>query len=289
MEGQYRTTATIALAQIRLERLVQDGSGPFRRAHLLDEPSLIYLPPSSGAGALGCFGEPQSHRSFTPFGAAVVVPAHMPLHVRSPGFNAREMIVVRFNEAHFSDLTGIGAGSSASELSACADVRAGGVIDAMERLSVELAHPGLAQETLVAGLGLLALGELARHFEVVRAGGAAQRGMLAGWQRARIEARLATEERVAPSIDELATLCGIGRRQLMRAWKATTGSTVMDHVERTRFARAMRLLEEQGLPVKAVADMLGFASQGSFSTAFRRRYGETPSAWRARRRLRELH
>lgn len=281
MDGQYRTTATIALPQLRLERVVQAGSGPFRRAHLLDVPSLVYLAP--GSGATGCFGTPRSHRSFTPFGAAVVVPAHTPLHVRSPGFGAREMIVARFDEARFGDLTGIGADASEAELAACADIRAGGVVDTMERLSVELAGQGCARETIVGGLGLVVLGELARYFDAQRAKPRA-RGGLADWQRARIEARLANGEQPLPDVAELAGLCGIGPRHLMRAWKATTGGTVMEHVERVRFTRAIGLLETGSVPVKVVADLSGFASQGSFASAFRRRFGETPSGWRARRR-----
>jgi AraC family transcriptional regulator len=281
MDGQYRTTTTIALPQLRLERVVQAGSGPFRRAHLLDVPSLVYLPP--GSGAMGCFGTPRSHRSFTPFGAAVVVPAHTPLHVRSPGFGAREMIVARFDEARFGALTGIGAGASETDLAACADVRARGVVETMERLSGELAGQARARETIVAGLGLVVLGELARYFEAQRAT-PRRPGGLADWQRARIEARLADGDRSLPDVAELAGLCGIGPRHLMRAWKATTGGTVMEHVERVRFTRALRLLESGHLPVKAVAGLSGFASQGSFASAFRRRFGETPSGWRARRR-----
>jgi AraC family transcriptional regulator len=283
MDGQYRTIAAISLAELRLERLVQDGSGPFRRAHLLEAPSLVHLPPV--AGALGCFGEPHSHRSFAPIGETVVVPAHMPLHIRSPGFGPREMLVLRFDERQFHDLTGISAQSSAAELSACVDIRANAVARAIERLWIELAYPGHAQDVIVAGLGLQILGELARHFQGLRHAGR-ERGTLAEWQMRRIEARLAREDRPPPDIDELARLCGIGRRQLMRAWKATTGGTVMEHVERTRFARAAGLLETGQLPIKAIAAELGFAGQGSFATAFRRRFGDTPAAWRARRRSR---
>jgi AraC family transcriptional regulator len=284
MDGGYRTTAALSLAQLQLERVTQEGSGPFERAHELEQPSLVYVPPGRELVALGCFGAPRSHRSFTPFGAAVVVPAHVPLHVRSPGFAEREMIVIRFDEARFGDLTGISAASAASELAACADVRAAAVIDLLERLSTELSRTATARETIVAGLGLLVMGELARHFERVRDGAFGRRGMLADWQIRRIEARLDEEDRPLPGIDELASACGIGRRHLMRAYKASTGTTVMDRVERTLFQRATRMLAEDRRPVKAIAGALGYESQGSFATAFRRRFGETPSGWRARRR-----
>lgn len=282
MEGQFHVAAELSLAQVRLERIVQDGSGPFRRAHRLDQPSLVYLPSASDGTALGCFGEPASHRDFMPFGEAVVVPAHQTLHVRSPGFGRREMIVVRFDEARFAELTGIGADPSPAELTACVDVRAGGVIASMERLAIELARPALARETMVAGLGLVVLGELARHFQRQRESAAT--GRLADWQIHRIEARLERDNMPPPDIAELAGLCGIGRRHLMRGWKATTGTTVMERVERARFRRALRLLTEGDLPMKMVAARCGFGCPGSFATAFRRRFGETPTRWRARDR-----
>lgn len=287
MDGACRVTVELSLAQLRLERIAQDGSGPFQRRHELAMPSLVYLPGEDGAGALGCFGEPRSHRSFSRFGQAVVVPAGVPLHVRSPGFRSREMVIVRFDEAHFDALTGIGRRSAADELAACVDVRAGAVAAAMDRLAIELARPGVARETIVAGLGLVVLGELARHFEGVREA-AGRKGALAEWQVRRITARLADGERVPPDLAELAALCGIGRRHLMRAWKAATGTTVMERVEQAMFARALRMLEEDGLPLKTVAGACGFTNQGAFGTAFRRRFAMSPREWRTRRRVAHL-
>ena len=283
MDGAYRVTVELSLAQLRLEQLHQEGSGPFERCHRVDAPSLVYLPGSPDRAALGCFGEPRSHRSFSPFGQAVVVPAHVPLHVRSGGFAPREMIVMRFDQGRFGALTGIGAAPDASDLAACVDVRAAGVTAAMDWLAVEMARPGLARETIVAGLGLVVLGELARHFETVRSA-ARGRGMLADWQVRRIEARLADGDRPPPDVGELAALCGIGRRHLMRAWKAATGGTVMERVEQAMFVRARDLLAEDRLPVKSIAGACGFTGQGAFATAFRRRFGMTPSAWRTRAR-----
>lgn len=285
IDGCYRSVMSIKVRDLQVEQLVQDGSGPFQRAHLLDVPSLVYLPPAAGGGAAGCFGEPQSHRSFLPFGTVVVVPAHVPLHVRSPGLGRREMIIARFDEQRFGKLTGVGRQASAIELSGCADVRANGVVETMERLWIEFKRPSVAQETMIAGLGLVLLGDLSRHFETLRARGTATRGTLAGWQRTRIADRLAMTDMPPPNIDELARLCGIGRRHLMRAWKASTGTTVMEHVERTRLSRGAQLLEAGALPVKAIASVLGYASQGSFASAFRRRFGESPRAWHARCRV----
>lgn len=284
MDGQYHSETALSVAQFRMERVVQDGSGPIERVHELDFPSLVYLLPEGERSALGCFGEPRSHRSFRPFGSAIVVPARVPLHVRSPAFAHREMIIVRFDEARFGTTTGVSASSNDVELAACTDVHSSNVIDTLQRLSVELSRPDIARETILTGLGLTLLGEVARHFARLRDTTLTRRGTLAGWQIQRIDERLAVHHLPPPDIDALARVCGIGRRHLMRAYKATTGTTVMEHVERTLFQRACRLLESDQRPIKTIAGELGFTSQGSFATAFRRRVGQTPSNWRTRRR-----
>jgi AraC family transcriptional regulator len=281
MDGEYHIAAELRLANFRLEVLTQHGSGPFHRTHRLAEPSLIYMPPPFASESQGSLGETGI---FAPFGTAIVVPAHTPLHVISNGFPDREIIVARFDEDRFSALTGIGPESSGRELAACVDVRAAGVLDVMERLSIELPRPGVARDTMISGLGLLLLGELARYFANVREGDAPHVGHLAPWQVRRIDDRLADRDRPAPDVGELAALCGVGRRHLMRAFKATTGRTVMEHVERSLFTRAARMLAETGLPLKTISAELGYDHQGSFATAFRRRFGETPSRYRARRR-----
>lgn len=289
MDGDYQVIVEMALTDIRVERVAQEGSGPFERCHRLDEPSLVYMPRVGEEAALGCFGEPRSHRSFSRFGSAVVVPADVPLHVRSHGFAPREMIVVRFDQARFAALTGLSPALPANELSACADVRAAGLSATLDRLSIELSRPSIARDTIVAGLGMVLLGELARHFDDTRRA-AAPRGGLADWQLRRIEARLHAGDRPPPDLGELAALCGIGRRHLMRAWKATMGGTVMERVEQVRFDRARRLLEDEArLPVKVVAAACGFAGQAAFSTAFRRRFGVSPVAWRQRERAGRLN
>lgn len=280
MDGQYHMVRQVEAAEVRLERLVQDGSGPFERAHCVDHPSLVYLRHGSEGPALGCLGHPSSHRSFAPFGTAILVPAHVSLHVRSPGFSPREMIILRFDEARFRDLTGIDHLSSAAQLKACVDLRVRGVLAPMNILARELARPDSSSATIVAGLGLMILGEVARHFASLDGGDALARGELAPWQIARIEARLSEEHRPSPAIDELAAICGIGRRHLMRAYKASAGMTVMERVARKVFDRATAMLLENELPLKVIADRLGYSSQSSFSTAFRRRMGVTPNQWR---------
>ena len=120
--------------------------------------------------------------------------------------------------------------------------------------------------------------ELERYFG--RARGARMAGALAPWQLKRIDERLADPERPPPDVAELAGLCGVSPRHLMRCFKQTRGMTVLDYVERGTFARAARLLRESDLPLKTIAARLGYAQACSFAAAFRRHFGETPRAYR---------
>lgn len=282
MNSDYAVEARLSVSDFELAVLAQGSSGPFRRTHRVNHPTLTYLPAPGGNPSSGCLGDPQSHQSFRRFGSAVLVPPGVPVHVVSPGFSDRRMIVCHFDPDHFEQLTGIGAGSPTDELEACIDIRDPVVLATLDRLLVEIDRPALSRETIITGLGMVLLGDLTRHFAALREERSRRVGTLAPWQIQRIEDRLADEDRPAPSVGELAELCGIGRRHLMRAFKASTGSTVMDHVERAVFNRAAHLLRATDMPVKSLAHVLGYERQASFSTAFRRRFGETPSAYRIR-------
>lgn len=111
-------------------------------------------------------------------------------------------------------------------------------------------------------------------------------GRLAPWQFRRILERLA-QPGLLPSIAELAALCGISPRHLQRQFLALTGKTVADYMETTRIENAKAILEQGGLPIKAVAQACGFSHPNSFTRAFRRSTGQTPRAYRQSARSRK--
>ncbi|MDT0575865.1 helix-turn-helix transcriptional regulator [Croceicoccus sp. F390] len=289
-QAKYHTMGCRQAGAFQFEHIRQDGRGPFEQTHRLDRPSVVYLRNGSNHPALGCLGQPTSHRSFTPFGVAALIPANLTLHVRSPEFQYREMIIMRFDEAQLGTMSPANGNAPFDELVACIDLHGADLIQALDRLARELVAPRHASDTILQGLGLLITGELARCLAELRHARLGRRGMLAPWQIARIEDHLTglidTSGATAAdcSVDELARLCGIGRRHLMRAYKATTGITVMEQVTRRRFDAAVRMLEHSDAPLKTIAWQLGFSSQGNFSTAFRRRFGQSPGQWRAQRR-----
>jgi AraC-like DNA-binding protein len=84
-----------------------------------------------------------------------------------------------------------------------------------------------------------------------------------------------------PNLDLAASAVrlGVSRRTLQRVL-GREGLTF--HVVRTRvrLVRAEALLSETSVKISAIADEIGFASQGHFIVWFRRYRGVTPGVWR---------
>lgn len=143
----------------------------------------------------------------------------------------------------------------------------------------ELNQPGFASELLIDSLGLAMAVELSRTL-VQRDRQSHFKGGLAQWQLRRIEERLHEVGR-PPTNLELAELCGISERHLMRAFRMTTGQTLQQRVEARQFEKAVHLLQTD-MPIKVIAATLGFTSPQNFSAAFKRIANSTPSQYRQR-------
>lgn len=80
--------------------------------------------------------------------------------------------------------------------------------------------------------------------------------------------------------EDLATAMGVSRATLHRLVRRHHGCGPGRIVERIRMEEAKRLLSESRHPVQVVADQVGYASAFSFSAAFKRVVGESPSRFR---------
>lgn len=83
------------------------------------------------------------------------------------------------------------------------------------------------------------------------------------------------------TVNEAASILGVSRRLLALRIREATGQTLQDLIAENRFEEVTRLLRQTSLPLKVVADTCGFRNLSHFMTAFRRRFGKTPSAYRA--------
>ncbi len=87
-----------------------------------------------------------------------------------------------------------------------------------------------------------------------------------------------------PTTGELAAKFNVGRRDLLRLFKATTGMPPSRYIEETKLDRAKTLLATSKLTMKQIAYEVGYSTASHFSTKFRQFTGLTPSAFRNKAR-----
>jgi AraC family transcriptional regulator of adaptative response / methylphosphotriester-DNA alkyltransferase methyltransferase len=85
------------------------------------------------------------------------------------------------------------------------------------------------------------------------------------------------------SLDDIARRVASSRRQLQRAFAEVGHTTFRQHLARVRMTRAAELLAAGSLPVRDVAQRVGYRQPAQFAKAFRRHIGVAPSDYRARR------
>ena len=89
--------------------------------------------------------------------------------------------------------------------------------------------------------------------------------------------------RTPPSLEELAGRLFLGRSKLCTAYRAETGLTVGQRLVELRMEQAKAMLERSEAPIEEIARSVGYAHQSSFTAAFKRTAGCTPTQWRAGR------
>jgi AraC family transcriptional regulator len=106
------------------------------------------------------------------------------------------------------------------------------------------------------------------------------KGGLAGWQRRTVTAYI--EEHLAEPI-MLATLARLVRLSpyyFCRAFKQSLGLPPHRYHSNRRIEHAKRLLAEPAPSVTDIGRIVGYSDTSSFTTAFHKATGVTPTAWR---------
>lgn len=159
------------------------------------------------------------------------------------------------------------------------DLSASTVPSILHRMVAELREPDLAHEAKMETLLNLALVELVRFLGRRERQGAAP-GRLTRAQLSLLKDRIQCETLKPPSVSELAGMCGMSERHLLRLFRDSTGDTVSHFIRRVLILRAKRLLRETDMPLKQVAYHLGFTGPSSFTAAFRKATSITPGLYR---------
>lgn len=72
---------------------------------------------------------------------------------------------------------------------------------------------------------------------------------------------------------------GMSRSKLYSKLKALTGKSIVEFILEYKLRKAARIMVESKLSIAEVMDVIGIKSQSYFTTAFKREFGETPSAF----------
>jgi AraC family transcriptional regulator len=138
------------------------------------------------------------------------------------------------------------------------------------KLKAQLQYPCRSQKAYVEALGIALAHELTRLNEAGSALASETRGGLPGWQH------LANEI----SLLSLAQLVQLSPFHFSRAFKQSFGMPPHRYLTWQRIERAKALLGERKLSVTEIGLDVGFSETSSFTAAFRKLTGETPTAYR---------
>lgn len=268
-------------AAVRLRRF--DIPGPSDRVWAIAQPVIMLAlsPPFRSLASQATLG-PAS----TGAGATMVYELgdlfFMPkgeLQFRGAGGKTRT-VSIAYDPAYFEQMTGFSADGHECDPAAYFDITEPALHQSMRYLARELDNPGYNSEALVDALTTAILVHFSRTMRLPRAEGAGPAGGLSSWQLRRIRQRLEDPEAPPPPVSELAQLCNLSGSHLSRAFKQSTGQTLYDYIRAAGIRKAEHFLLDTEMPLKSIAHLLGFASQATFSMAFRNATGQTPSGYR---------
>jgi AraC family transcriptional activator of pyochelin receptor len=85
------------------------------------------------------------------------------------------------------------------------------------------------------------------------------------------------------SLEQIAALCGLNRESLTRGFREMFACSVAEAIAERRLSEASRMLLTTDLPVSSIGYENGYGNNASFARAFGRRFGLSPSHYRAQR------
>ena len=148
------------------------------------------------------------------------------------------------------------------------------------KLKTLVENPGSMHRQYAEALGIVLTHELVRMNADTVLRGPVNRGGLACWQQKRVAAYI--EEHVADDIPlaTLAELVRLSPYHFCRSFKSSFGMPPHRYHANRRIERAKQLLANRELPVTVIALDVGFSETSTFTAAFHRLTGQTPTSYR---------
>ncbi|WP_437923443.1 AraC family transcriptional regulator [Sorangium sp. So ce291] len=155
------------------------------------------------------------------------------------------------------------------------------VVDLVHRLQAQAMGQEYFGAVYVQSLSLtLASYISARYGAGATAGISLRNASLSSSQRAQIEKFVDRELSSNFGLVDLAGLVGYSPDHFSRLFKHAFQQTPYQYVLSRRVERAMTMLRDERLSIAEIALACGFSNQGHLTTAFKRRTGTTPGAYR---------
>ncbi len=124
--------------------------------------------------------------------------------------------------------------------------------------------------------------ELAAAFGAVGGATSPQAGLSRTNVEQLIRAReiLTVSSRQRHDVHQIASQVGLNANKLCAGFKLMFGMTLVDYRREVSLLEARRLLDTTQLSVQKIADRIGYGHQSTFATAFKNRFGISPTLYR---------
>ena len=149
-----------------------------------------------------------------------------------------------------------------------------------EGMTNEIAGAGLGTQAMCQALMKQGLIALLRNRWAHDDGGQLLAGAALHPRLARAIAAIIEKPGAAHSVDSLASLAGMSRASFSDHFSRAFGQSPIDFVQKARLRIAARLLRATDLPIKVIAQSVGYAGPRPFSRAFQAAYARGPSDFR---------
>lgn len=266
----------LSLARVQLAHLHDDGPGENTVRHeecFWVDMCLTPRRPDERARYVDRWGP---HR-FTRLGSIIALPPRETLQLTTVG-GRRTSLICQLQASAVQKWLPDDFELTDRRLEVCLDIANATIRSLLLRLAHEMHSPGRGSRELAEAITCLFAIEFARYLAAVSE--PMENGGLASWRLRLVDQRLAAPG-LPPTLEELADLCNLSKRQLTRAFRTSRGCSIGDHLAQSRIEVAKRRLAA-GESIKSITSSMGFSSQSTFAHAFRRATGVTPTLFRRR-------
>jgi AraC family transcriptional regulator len=157
------------------------------------------------------------------------------------------------------------------------------VWDTALKLKAEIGNSDPSSRQYAEALGLVLMHELVRLERTTSAAARPLRGGLPAWQKKRVIEFIEEHLTDDISLDVLAEFVGLSLYHFARVFTLSFGMPPHRYHMARRVDRARILLDEPALSVTQIGIQIGFCETSSFTRAFRRLTGITPTEYRRQR------